>query len=703
MQQTTRASRVLINTRRTAIAAALQGALAIGVAHAGPDAPAAAHYNGQAAGAAGTVSTVVVTAAGFEQSALDAPASITVITRDDLEKRPFRDLTDALRDVQGVTVTGIANEQDILIRGLPGAYTLILVDGKRQSTRDARANGSAGYEQSFIPPLEAIERIEVVRGPMSSLYGSDAMGGVINIITRKVARTWGGSIGVDGTLQEHGDSGNATQGQFFLNGPIAGNALGLQLWGKQYKRTEDEIRNGFNGAKDRDLTARLSWTPNAAHDVLLEAGTSELKRHSSSGGVLAATAADTRQKHTRDHYSLSHTGRWGWATSQLSFTNEKGQRETYAEDRNGDFIRNARAPRIENSVFDAKLNTRLGSHFLVVGGQWNRAELLDQNPGRRTGVEEHFSIVQKALFVEDEWSLTDTLSLTGGLRADDHEIYGKHWSPRLYAVWHADERVTIKGGVSRGFKAPDVRSVAPGYAYTTGGAGCTYGPNGTCGVIIGDPNLKAETSTSYEISAHLDTKAGVQANATLFYTDFKDKLANALIYNADGSIARWSEDPGYRLWHSYNIDNATIRGLETGLTWQVSKPLSFKANYTYTDSKQKGGSYDGYALTRTPKHRGTLRADWAVNGALDLWASVTYNGKEINAAARSGSNGVTLPNGAKEYGDYTIGDIGATYDWSRNVAIKAVLFNVSDKRLDELTYNTVGDGRRLWLGVTTRF
>ena len=89
--------------------------------------------------------------------------------------------------------------------------------------------------------------------------------------------------------------------------------------------------------------------------------------------------------------------------------------------------------------------------------------------------------------------------------------------------------------------------------------------------------------------------------------------------------------------------------------------------------------------------------------ALDLWASVTYNGKEINAAARSGSNGVTLPNGAKEYGDYTIGDIGMTYDWSRGVAIKAALFNVSDKRLDELTYNTVGDGRRLWLGVTTRF
>ena len=106
---------------------------------------------------------IVVTASGFEQNVKDAPASITVVTREDLEKGSYRDLTDALREVQGVSVTGIANEKDIFIRGLPGAYTLILVDGKRQSTRDARTNGNSGFEQSFVPPVSAIERIEVVR------------------------------------------------------------------------------------------------------------------------------------------------------------------------------------------------------------------------------------------------------------------------------------------------------------------------------------------------------------------------------------------------------------------------------------------------------------------------------------------------------------------------------------------------------------
>ena len=142
--------------------------------------------------------------------------------------------------MEGVVVNGGANEADISIRGMGGSYTLILVDGKRQGSRDARVNGSGGFEQSFIPPVEAIERIEVVRGPMSSLYGSDAIGGVINVITRKVAKTWGGSVSMDYTAQQHDKYGNAAQAQFFLNGPLKDDLLGLQLWGRQLNRQADD-------------------------------------------------------------------------------------------------------------------------------------------------------------------------------------------------------------------------------------------------------------------------------------------------------------------------------------------------------------------------------------------------------------------------------------------------------------------------------
>ncbi|HHF3257511.1 TPA: TonB-dependent receptor plug domain-containing protein, partial [Vibrio alginolyticus] len=112
--------------------------------------------------------TVVVTASGYEQNVTEAPATISVLTREQLENRSYKDLTDALSDIPGVTVTGGGDGQDISIRGMPAQYTAILVDGRKQSGRETQTNGSTFTEQDWLPPLSAIERIEVVRGPMST-------------------------------------------------------------------------------------------------------------------------------------------------------------------------------------------------------------------------------------------------------------------------------------------------------------------------------------------------------------------------------------------------------------------------------------------------------------------------------------------------------------------------------------------------------
>lgn len=659
---------------------------------------------GAAMGASSQVlPTVVVTASGFEQNIEDAPASITVIPRAELEARQFRDLTDALRNVEGVTVTGLANERDIYIRGLPGQYTLILVDGKRQGTRDARPNGSSGFEQSFIPPIEAIERIEVVRGPMSSLYGSDAMGGVINIITRKVPAKWGGSVSADYTRQQHGDSGDSHQQQIYAGGPIVDRLVGLQVWARHMRRAEDEILNGHAKARDLDLTARLAITPDQANEILLEAGRAELRRNSSPGATLATTASPTRTEHDRDHYSIAHTGRYGWANTAVSLLRETGERTNYSWPAGGGWSENPRSPQIQNTILDAKLAAPLGDHALVVGGQWNEAELTDQNPGRRTGLDEKFKATQKALFVEDEWQILDKFALTGGLRLDDHSVYGAHWSPRLYGVWRQDDHWTFKGGVSRGFRAPDIRSIVPGYATTTGGGGCTYGPNGTCGVIIGDPDLKPETSTSFELAAMWDNRYDMSASATVFYTDFKDKISNALVYDDAGNIRRWAEDPNYRLWYNYNVDQAKIRGVELNWRWRVTPTLTTRAGYTFTDSKQSGGVYDGYPLSRTPRHRLNLRGDWNASAALLVWAGYNFYGKEVNAAARSGSSGRTLADGVRQYPSYATADVGVSWDYSRDLTLNAALYNLGDRRVDYADFNTIIDGRRFWIGATYRF
>ncbi len=587
---------------------------------------------------------IVVTATGFEQNITDAPASITVVPGEELEKGVYRDLTDALKDVQGVAVTGPAAEKDIFIRGLPGSYTLLLVDGKRQSTRDARTNGNSGFEQSFLPPANAIERIEVIRGPMSSLYGSDAMGGVINVITKKVSDTWSGSFSVDGTVQQHSKFGNSLQGSYYMTGPLVPNLVGVQLWGRGLKRQEDNIVSGTPEQKDIDITGRVTITPN-------------------------------------------------WDKKTRSY------------------VENLRSPHIRNSVLDGKFTTPFefyGNHTLVTGGQFMQSVLTDQNPGRRTGLDEEFSVRQWALFAEDEWWITPDFALTGGLRMDDHEIYGSHFSPRGYAVWHATEQLTFKGGISTGFRAPELRTIAPGYAYTTGGGGCSYGPNGTCGVIIGDPDLQPEKSTSYEASVLWDNQSGLRLGATYFYTDFKDKISNALITDANGNPVRWSEDPNYRLWYSFNIDEAVMQGVELTFNWEATDTITLRGNYTYTDSEQQTGDYKGLPLARTPKHMASLRADWItpVEG-LSAWAAGNYHGEETNAGARIGTAGEPVyRNGkvvARKYKPYATFDIGGSYDFSENVTLNAAVYNIFDKKVDVDDFNSVVDGRRLWVGMTSRF
>ncbi|MBN0848032.1 TonB-dependent receptor plug domain-containing protein, partial [Pseudomonas aeruginosa] len=120
----------------------------------------------------------------------------------------------------------------------------ILVDGKRVNSRNAvfRHND---FDLNWIP-VDAIERIEVVRGPMSSLYGSDALGGVVNIITKKIGQKWTGTLSADTTIQEHRDRGDTYNGQFFTSGPLIDGVLGMKAYGSLAKRAKDDPQSSSN-------------------------------------------------------------------------------------------------------------------------------------------------------------------------------------------------------------------------------------------------------------------------------------------------------------------------------------------------------------------------------------------------------------------------------------------------------------------------
>ena len=642
---------------------------------------------------------VVITAAGFEQAVADAPASVTVIDAEELSERAVSSLSDALRGVQSVVTTGIAAEQDISIRGLPGQYTLILVDGKRQGTRESRPNGSSGYEQSFVPPVTAIERIEIVRGPMSSLYGSDAMGGVVNIITKKVSDTWTGSMTTEATLPEHDRDGGSAQGSFYVSGPLVADQLGLQFWGRVMERDESDVLDGLQGAEEYDLTGRLTWTPSDNQEVMLDYGTSRLKRFMTPGLTVVDTGERDRQDNDRDHWSLTHVGRWQDVTTELSFSQETGKRTGWSLDGDDVLVRDLRAPEIENSILDAKVTAPLTlagqSHMLVGGLVWQRAELRDLNPGLGTDEVMTFSADQWAVYAEDEWELRPDLSLTLGARWTDHEYFGGELTPRAYAVWKPSEDLTINGGVSTGYRTPDLRQIVPGYYYTT---------QRGAGVIVSNPDLKPENSTSYELGAVWE-RDGMHFSATAFQTNFENKIES---FNTGGTIV--VGDNTYNRWEQINIQDARLRGIELSADAELRADMTLRATYTYTESEQLSGAYEGLPLTRTPEHMASLQLDWdtPVEG-LAAWGAVNYHGEEVNAGARIGTNGT--PYAYDEDGDpiaflyeaYTTVDVGANYQVNDRVSLNGAIYNLFDEDVTTTENNTYQEGRRLWLGLTSTF
>ncbi|MBZ5486177.1 ligand-gated channel protein [Halomonas aquamarina] len=623
------------------------------------------------------LSNMVVTASGFEQQVNDAPASISVLSREQLERGHYQNVTDALRDVPGVTVTGGGagdNGHDISIRGMPAQYTLILVDGRPQNSRESRPNGSAGFEQDWLPPLQAIERIEVVRGPMSTLYGSDAIGGVINVITRKVAQQWHGNVQLDTVLQQSSDAGDSRQANFYLSGPLVSDTLGLQLYGRASRRDEDDIINGYEDKQLQSLTARLSLAAADNHDVTFEAGITEQERQSLVGRSAPAEGCrggcvDSFDEFTNRHMALTHSGRFDIGTTETFV-----QREN-SENRSRDI-------EITNTTAKTSLVMPLGMHMLTLGGSYERQSLED-NTTNQISDRKTLDQNQWALFVEDEWMLTDTWTLTGGIRLDESDKYSSHVSPRLYSVWNLTPDWTLKGGVSTGYRSPNIRETAPDWGQISRG-----------GNVYGNPDLKPETSLNKELALYYGNEDGVNGSLTVFHNDFDDKITRVAcpIAICDAGANEYGSDPTYRI----NVDEAVTRGVEVSLSAPLNASLDLTGSYTFTDSEQKSGEYAGSPLTQLPRHQVSASLDWQVSNRLSQWTKVTYRGKESQPVTGPSANSITAPS-------YTFVDTGLGYQLNDNTQLKAGIYNLLDEEITYDEYGYVEDGRRVWLGLSVDF
>ncbi|WP_312581619.1 catecholate siderophore receptor CirA [Atlantibacter hermannii] len=623
--------------------------------------------------------TMVVSASATEQNLKDAPASISVITQQDLQRKPVQNLKEVLKEVPGVQLTNEGdNRQGVSIRGLSSSYTLILVDGKRVNSRNAvfRHND---FDLNWIP-VDAIERIEVVRGPMSSLYGSDALGGVVNIITRKVGKSWHGTFTADSTVQEHRDRGDTWNGQFFTSGPLIDDVLGVKVSGNLAKREKDAQQQSstgetprIEGFTNRNANVEFNWTPNQDHDFDFAYGRDRQDRDSDS---LAKDRLD------RETWAIGHHGRWDLGNSELRFYGEKidnndpGSTSTITS---------------ESNTLDGKYVLPIGAinQLLTFGGEYRHDSLTD--PVNLTGgTSSKTSANQYALFLEDEWRIIDPLAFTAGLRMDDHETYGDHWSPRAYLVYNATDTLTIKGGWSTAFKAPSLLQLSPDW--TTGSC------RGAC-EIVGSADLKPETSESYEIGLYYAGEEGwldgVTASVTTFQNDIDDMInidrtPNRNLASTYSNFVGFNRD-GEPVFRYYNVNKARIRGVETELKVPFNDQWKLTLNYTYNDGRDLSAG-DNKPLSSLPFHTANGTLDWTPLDDWSFYVSGNYTGEQRSTQAASTANG-----------GYVIWNAGAAWQATKNVKLRTGVLNLGDKDLSREDYSYNEDGRRYFVAMDYRF
>ena len=546
---------------------------------------------GLAAGDGQRLGEIVVTATQREQAIRDVPAAASVVSREDIRSSGADNVLGAIRETPGIGLLGrsVGGRKTMSLRGMDGKHTLYLVDGLRVIATDDWV-GHSDYQYDWTP-VDDIERIEVVRGPMSVLYGSDALGGVVNTISRRPADHWQGSVRLAGSDASGAGGGDAVGGGVHLSGPL-GETLRIGLSATHLDRDPLKLKENrrlseIEGTKMDAGHLLLSWAPLAGHTFDLEHRVADEER--------------TRQqisgvRYYRDLYDIERSqsiatwkGDWGEVDSQLRVW----ESDFSVKSKRTNGVAPTRPQSMEERGIDGRVGFGIGSaQHLTIGFDVRNEEM--KNAGLIGGKDD---ATHKALYLQDEIGLSDSVMLTLGVRHDRHSMFGGETSPRAYLVWHVDERWTVRGGYGEGFRAPTLKQISPIYEGHEG-------PHS----FYGNADIKPETSRSVEFGvAYADER--LEWEATLFHNDVKDLITTRLTHITPPSGGL----PIPRRHYLYdNVDEARIIGIETAAKWQLGHGFYLGGNAQWLDTKDKetGDELDGRSRLLLNARAGWQQGPW---------------------------------------------------------------------------------------------
>lgn len=579
---------------------------------------------------------MVVTASRVPTQKVDTPADISVITKEEIADQNYASASDALRAIPGVNVLGSGakgssmGQDKILLNG--DERVLVLVDGRRMNL------GSSGNSSAdWLPPVNAIERIEVLKGGGSALYGTDAVGGVINVIMKK-----GSDIGNHVTVKAAGGSWNAEQYAISASGS---NDSGLGLIVSATKERRGEYK--FKNANGKSQMMKNSGYDDTGVIVKLDQKVGEDNRigvnfehiNAEGGSPFGYSKWGTTDSHKRISNNVAL--RYDWNES----SDEKGYVQVYKNYQHAHF----RSPSVSNQSnftdstvgFEAQQNFKFSETDAFTAGLEYYKTTVDNNAlytGKR-------DINNKAIFAENRWEFAPNWQLNTGLRYDHHSRYGSEVTPKVALNKKFDENSNVYLSWGRVFNAPttddlfwhQVDSSQWGTFYT-----------------YGDPNLKPEKGYVWTFGGNTKLNEKTSLSANVFYS----KITDAIDWD-------YTSVPNYTL--AVNVNKEKRRGLELSLNHDFDDNLSAYASYTYVQVKQDKGKGFTKDLTTKPNiYRAGLKyknADWLFT---------------LNANAVTGQSEKNFVDSS-----YFTLDLGAQYKINDNAKLFINGYNLTNARYAE--------------------
>ena len=602
---------------------------------------------------------MVVTATRTESKMVDVPVNTTVISAEKIADRHYLDVADALKDVPGATVldTGVgAGEKKVVLNG--DDRVLVLVDGKRVNFDMGAASGRSSYDLKMLPDVSLIERVEVIKGHGGALYGSDAVGGVVNIITKKMDHSYG-KVSMGFGSQQARDAKVMYTVKEGKTGVMVAASKYKQGYYK-YKDVADKTTKRWNKDSDYEnekvslkIAQELTDTSNLEFEY----------NYTKADGNVPYGYATTQSDKKTNNFGL----KYDWLLNdkdagyvQLYYNKYKFLSSSTLEEKDKGF-------EVQQAI------TASDNNKLVVGASYRNAEA--SNDGRNYAAKYNEKINNKAIFVSDQWEFIPSWTLDTGVRYDKHSTAGSKttWSAGLNKKFDENSHAYFNWG--QVFKAPTLDDLY-------------YNAYG----MYGNPNLKAEKGDTWTIG--YGTKIAEKTSLNVNY--FQSKLEDAI---------KWVDIGNYES-EVRNIAHQKKNGIEISVNHELNDNWDLEASYTHVRVRNDNNDGNGYVRDTSylPNmyrfgvryHDELWNADLFLRGGSGADTGVFKNSYGYDAQNYLDSSFITL-------------DASVSYKATKDLSFYAKGYNLFNKAYAEsagvssATYKYPAQGRRFIIGAEYTF